>query len=74
MPKKKPIKPSRPLLEVSPDLHGRVKEAAARAGMPLKDFTAAIIHNALLRIAGGVLAIEPQPARVVEVEGRASAS
>ena len=68
MTKKKPIKPSRPLLEVSPDLHGRVKEAAAKAGMPLKDFTAAIISNALLRIAGGVLLIEP--ARAVDVEGR----
>ena len=64
--KSKRIKPSRPLLEVDPVLHHRLKGSASVAGMPLKDFTHHLLTNNLSRWEAGALRIEP--AKVVEAE------
>jgi hypothetical protein len=67
MAKNKPLKPSRPLLEVSPAQHGALKDAAAKAGMPLKEFVGSLLANGLLRLQAGTLVITPPtPARAVD--------
>lgn len=65
--------PSRPLLEVSPVLHAQVKQAAAKAGMPIKELTAALLANGLLRIAAGTLQVHATQVVVddTDTEGRA---
>ena len=62
--KSKPVKPSRPLLEVDPVLHHRLKTSAVALGMPLKDFTHALLVNNLSRWESGALRVEP--ARIIE--------
>jgi len=56
--KSKPLKPSRPLLEVLPSLHAELKVLAAQKGMPLKELSDAILSNGVLRVKAGVLLIE----------------
>lgn len=57
--KPKRVKPSRPLLEVSPVLHAKLKDSAGTAGVHLKDFTGGLLEYGLSRWQSGALRIVP---------------